>query len=485
MTDTRPLLSALAAERWAMERVHLYDLRARAAGYQSDLPVETLLAIREAAAGADPAAPIGYRVESGVAIIEIVGSIMKEVPRIYQMSGCDATGTLAVADAIEAALADPAVDSILLYIDSPGGTVAGTQELADRIFAARSQKPVHALISDMAASAAYWLASQATSIAANSTALVGSIGVYMVLDDTYRYWEDHGVSTRMVSSGGDKGLRVDGTHIGDAELDELKDIVRGSGDLFIDAVARGRGMPSEQAAALATGRCWLAGETTRGGQSALDAGLIDYVENSDVTFLRVAETDRPTFATQEGEERLMGLFRRSKARAAKVQAEEEAVETEESGDEETKPDEQDTGSADPAEANPDDQGDESELDPDQTAETAEDSGDRVDETATQTQARLYVDALGAARASIALAAGTPILEALTAVRAEQDKRAAEQDAEIAKLRARILEAGLDGEATAVSAGDAEAEQPVDPKLVQNLGPNLARAAENMKLPGRS
>jgi len=62
------------------------------------------------------------------------------------------------------ALADPSVKTVDLVIDSPGGSVLGLPETADVIHAANRVKPVRAFVTGIAASAAYWLASQASTI---------------------------------------------------------------------------------------------------------------------------------------------------------------------------------------------------------------------------------------------------------------------------------------------------------------------------------
>jgi len=103
----------------------------------------------------------------GIAIINICGPMMKQVPSMG--SG---TSTLLARRLVNQAVADSKVKGIMLKIESPGGTVAGTKELADCVRSAGSKKPTKAYINDLGASAAYWLASQCQSIEANEMALV-------------------------------------------------------------------------------------------------------------------------------------------------------------------------------------------------------------------------------------------------------------------------------------------------------------------------
>src|SRR5690606_37146136 len=102
--------------------------------------------------------------------------------------------------ALRAALADPEVAAIVLDIDSPGGTVAGITELAAELRAARSVKPIYAVANTLAASAAYWLASQATEVVATPSATVGSIGVLVVHLDQSRALDQAGITPTIIAA---------------------------------------------------------------------------------------------------------------------------------------------------------------------------------------------------------------------------------------------------------------------------------------------
>jgi membrane-bound ClpP family serine protease len=76
------------------------------------------------------------------------------------------------------------VSAIVLNLDTPGGAVNGVDELARAIFAARERKRIIAYVGGMGASAGYWLASAASEIVVSDAAILGSIGVRMVAQDT-------------------------------------------------------------------------------------------------------------------------------------------------------------------------------------------------------------------------------------------------------------------------------------------------------------
>lgn len=200
----------------------------------------------------------------GIATIPIFGSMMKG------QSKFGGTSTQETRRAIAAAVADKSIDGIMLHIDSPGGHVAGTQELADDIAAADKVKPIHAHIDDMGASAAYWAGSQARSLTINEAGSAGSIGVFAVLYDSSGATEAEGVKVHVISTGEHKGAGIPGAPITDDQLQEFQSQVDGINDLFMAAVKRGRGMGINQVRDLADGRVLMS-------RQAQAAGLVDGV----------------------------------------------------------------------------------------------------------------------------------------------------------------------------------------------------------------
>lgn len=284
MIDRQGLFKAVAARRWAMES---RALAAAAEVFINSHIMPKPEAGTQAPFRDDDTGHIhteGYYVVGGVAVIELTGLLLKNVPVSYPD---DASSTHWARNYVQMAAADPAVRGIFLLIDSPGGEVGGVQELGDAIFAARAVKPVHAHISDMGCSAALWIAAQANTISANRTAVVGSIGVYAVLDDWSECFAEAGVKVHVVSSAPPhKGAFVEGTEITEEQLAPVQAEINALADEFIGAVARGRSMSAETAKLLATGRVWLAPE-------AKTLGLIDSVENSDDALQRLADHLQP------------------------------------------------------------------------------------------------------------------------------------------------------------------------------------------------
>lgn len=218
--------------------------------------------------------PKPFEMADGVAIIGIGGPLTKADTCANWMLG--GTSTALIRQQVRAAAADPDVKSILLVIDSPGGQVSGTQDLADDVYAARQKKKVTAYIEDMGCSAAYWIASQADEVVCNATAVVGSIGCYGVVADSSERAKMLGIKVHAIASGPYKGAGVDGTIISEDQLAEKQKMVDGFASQFIDAIARGRDMDVEAVRALATGQVWI-------GADAVSNGLVDRVESIDAT----------------------------------------------------------------------------------------------------------------------------------------------------------------------------------------------------------
>ena len=137
----------------------------------------------------------------GVAIIPVHGVIGHKVGAVAKMLG--AVDALDVMAAIQLAADDDEVDTIILDIDSPGGTVAGVPELAETVEAVQASgtKKIYAYTDSQMASAAYWLAAGANGIFAAPSADVGSIGVYLPVVDTSAALEEQGVSVEIFKSG--------------------------------------------------------------------------------------------------------------------------------------------------------------------------------------------------------------------------------------------------------------------------------------------
>lgn len=216
----------------------------------------------------------------GVATIEIFGTLMKQVSSMSR-----GTSTVLARQQLRAALNDERVQAILLHIDSPGGTVAGTKELADDVAAVAKKKPVYAYIEDLGASAAYWVASQASQVFSNEMALVGSIGTYMAVQDLSGYAAKEGVKVHVIKAGAFKGAGQPGTEITPEQLAQWQRVVDGLNSHFVASVAAGRKLGLAAVRALADGR-------VHQGAEAQALGLIDGVQSFDQTLAQLSKISK-------------------------------------------------------------------------------------------------------------------------------------------------------------------------------------------------
>lgn len=162
-----------------------------------------------------------YTKLGNVAVVKIHGAIDKVLTQ-FEMDcygGCD----LADVDrALSLAGSDPKIDTIILDIHSPGGSVTGTPETAARVARLRETKEVHAYTATMCCSAAYYIASQADRIVSAPSACVGSIGVYMAIIDQTRQLENEGIAVELIKAGRLKAMGASFKKLTDEERDLLQ-----------------------------------------------------------------------------------------------------------------------------------------------------------------------------------------------------------------------------------------------------------------------
>lgn len=203
---------------------------------------------------------------NGIAILPMMGHMMKQGS---SFGGCS---TVACRRLIRQAVRSDNVNGLMLYVDSPGGSVPGTAELAEEVARARKTIPVRAHVEDTGASAAYWVASQAESITCNKMGEVGSIGCVAAISDSSKMAEAQGVKVHVISTGPHKGAGVPGSPVTDEQLAVFQEQVHDVNAHFLDAVRAARGFNDEQLAAASDGRVFIA-------EKARDRGLIDGVSS--------------------------------------------------------------------------------------------------------------------------------------------------------------------------------------------------------------
>lgn len=236
-----------------------------------------------------------------VAVIPIRGVIAHRMSAMEDSSG--GTSAEGIGKMLRAAMADASVGTILLDIDSPGGTVTGVSELAAELFAMRGQgKKIVAQVNGMAASAAYWIAAQADEIVSLPSGVAGSIGVFTVHQDLSAALEKEGVHVTMISAG---KFKVEGNPF-EPLSEEAKAVKQAEVDAayaqFVKDVARGRGVSAADVRnGYGEGRALTA-------KDAKAAGLIDKIATMDETIGRLVGRKQGAGMRAEAEAAVMAAL---------------------------------------------------------------------------------------------------------------------------------------------------------------------------------
>ncbi len=196
-----------------------------------------------------------------VAVVHVSGPIQDSVATPF---GPVATPA-ALRARLETAESDPRVRAVVLRLNTPGGTVAASQEMAGLI--GSFSLPVVVSMGDLATSGGYYLSASADRVVAQPGTLTGSIGVIMTILDVQGLLDKIGVEYETVTTGEHKDMLAPGrlTPERRAILQAMSDQLYGQ---FVTAVAEGRGLPEHAVRALATGQPYT-------GMQALELGLVD------------------------------------------------------------------------------------------------------------------------------------------------------------------------------------------------------------------
>lgn len=215
------------------------------------------------------AAVFGYKAKlekfPPVAIIPVKGVIGKNLSELESLCGsCDISD---VEEMLEDCEKDPSIKTIILDIDSPGGTSVGVPELANRI--KNCSKEVISFTENECCSAAYWLGSQASSFYATPSSSVGSIGVYIAFPDYSEAYKMEGVKMDVIKAGAYKGAGIPGTSLDDSQREMLQKEVEEIHTDFKEAVKSVRSFVEDSS---------MEGQTFSGKKGA-EAGLVTALIN--------------------------------------------------------------------------------------------------------------------------------------------------------------------------------------------------------------
>lgn len=173
-----------------------------------------------------------------VAVITLYGTLA-------QRTGAFDSGAVSVerfSKHFDAAMADPSVGSIVLDIDSPGGSVYGIEEMAEKIYKARGKKKVVAVANSFAASGAYWIGAAADDLVVTPSGEIGSIGVVCLHRDLSGAYEQIGVVNTIIKAGKFKIEANPFEALNDDAKEYIQQRVNTTYDVFTKAIAKFRGV---------------------------------------------------------------------------------------------------------------------------------------------------------------------------------------------------------------------------------------------------
>jgi capsid assembly protease len=270
------VVRAVAEKPWAIlpskfsEIIELVALRAEGGRFTDDEIAERI--------GAAPSRRGGHMV-STVAVLPLYGTIVPKADLFTQMSG--GTSVAGFQQMFREALADQQVSAIVIDIDSPGGMVDLVPELAAEIRGSRGKKPIVAVANTLAASAAYWIGSQADEFVVTPSGEVGSIGVFCAHTDISAMEEMLGLKTTLVQAGRFKTELFPTKPLSEEAQAALQARVNDSYGMFVSDVAKGRKVPvADVRGGFGEGRVLVA-------SMALQERMVDRIDTLEATVQRL------------------------------------------------------------------------------------------------------------------------------------------------------------------------------------------------------
>jgi signal peptide peptidase SppA len=224
------------------------------------------------------------RTVSNIAVLPLHGVIAPKMNAMTQISG--GTSADVFGAVFQRVMDNPEISAVVVDADTPGGSVFGVEELATTIRSARGSKPIIAVVNHMAASAGYWLASQADEIIASPSSMLGSIGCIAAHTDLTAAAAKAGIKTTYITAGKYKSEAAPDEALSDEARADMQAKVDEYYRVFVNAVAKGRGVtPQAVREGFGQGRLVQARE-------AVKLGMADGIGTLDQVIERLASGSR-------------------------------------------------------------------------------------------------------------------------------------------------------------------------------------------------
>lgn len=225
-------------------------------------------------------------VGSGIGVVPIAGPIFPKANMMTEFSG--ATSIESFRNDFRMLMGDDRVGSIVLDIDSPGGSSDLIEEMGAEIRESRDEKPIYAISNTLAASGAYWLASQATKVYSTPSGSVGSIGAYALHEDRSSKDASDGIKVTVIKAGDYKAELSPHSPLSQEAFDYQQGLINDLYNKFVDNVAEGRDVSTE----LVKSESWGKGRVVPAAR-ALKVGMVDGVMTMDDLLGNLLEASQP------------------------------------------------------------------------------------------------------------------------------------------------------------------------------------------------
>lgn len=247
-----------------------------------------------------------YRVnEKGSLTVNGPIQVLRMDAPVAKYDYCGSPGSLSFAQLIQAANADDSITAVILWVDSPGGQVDGTEILANAV--KNSSKPIVTYSQGLMCSAAYWIGSSAREVIAEGSnngwnAGIGSIGTMCKWEDDSKKAEAEGIVRHFVFADASSDKWGDWFKMMKGDYTDLKIELNGLNDTFLSAVKSNRGDKlSLDTENVLTGKVYNAKE-------ALKYGLIDMIGGFDVAVKRAVALSRIEVKSKKSNSNTMNKF---------------------------------------------------------------------------------------------------------------------------------------------------------------------------------
>ena len=216
----------------------------------------------------------------GIEIVRVEGPIeMSTGPKTFGMS----QGAEAIIKQLSDIENNSNIKGVVLRINSPGGTVAATQEIYEKIWKLRKKNIITvASMGDVAASGGYYVASACNYIMANYGTITGSIGVIAYSPNLKRLFDKLGIEMNVIKSGKYKDILSSHRDITPAERTLIQEMIDLSYNKFVKDIALGRNVNQDDIISIADGR-------VMNGETALQNRLIDQLGTFEDAVLKAKE----------------------------------------------------------------------------------------------------------------------------------------------------------------------------------------------------